>query len=766
MRDVFYVFFRHSRPAALAFFAVLVTVSVYVASKPQSYRSEARLMVRLGRESVSLDPTAATGKTVSVSKSHQNEINSELEIIQSRDLLASVAAKTLVGNLDGGTELLEAARNEAAADLAERLRVEALEDTNIIRIAYDDPDRSRAQTVLTELIERYLERHIEVYRTPGAYEFFSEQVAERARKINELEIRTRDLKNESGIASIEDEREGLLERVHRRMLEIEDQRAELAAIDAERESADLAMPQVSDLRAELASIEAEKASVTDALFADDREASTAAGEPQRSTESLREELNTLRIQEEDLSARFTDAYPPLRSVRTRIAEAKRLLDSAKVSRQVELSAQIESQVGTQRSSFLARLDSRRAALQARIDSHLAGFSAQLDLRRSAVLARIRVLEGQVRIARERLEELNGQEILLARLNHELEEQRANYSRYAESLEQARIDQALENEQISNISLVQPATFPVAAQGPSRAFLVALGLILAAMAGTGVAFCLEFLDDSIHSPSVAEDRLQLPVLAALPKSVPDSTSGELFLRNGVGVVGGVTAELSALRDQLRSWRSDRSRAFPSSSPEEVASISKGVLRVRPGHGPSSPALLAITSCEIGSGVSTIASSVAAALARDGVKVLLVRTSGGLNGALADKAHSNGHRARGERGIEAGAKVTAEGVGLHTLDVSSLEHGSLSSVDELLWQLRSGAQDFEFVILDLPEISGMDSTTRLAALSDGVLLVVQADNTRWQAVDRAKQILVKAQANVLGTVINRRQFPIPEWLYARL
>ena len=69
-----------------------VAVGVLVAW-PRKYESEAKLFVRLGRESVALDPTATTGATVQVQESRENQLNSARDMLRSRALLEAVVAK-------------------------------------------------------------------------------------------------------------------------------------------------------------------------------------------------------------------------------------------------------------------------------------------------------------------------------------------------------------------------------------------------------------------------------------------------------------------------------------------------------------------------------------------------------------------------------------------------------------------------------------------------------------------------------------------------
>ena len=51
-------------------------------------------------------------------------------------------------------------------------------------------------------------------------------------------------------------------------------------------------------------------------------------------------------------------------------------------------------------------------------------------------------------------------------------------------------------------------------------------------------------------------------------------------------------------------------------------------------------------------------------------------------------------------------------------------------------------------------------------DGVVIVIEAGKTREQVAVRAKKELEEAGGKVLGVVLNKRKFYIPEWIYKRL
>jgi uncharacterized protein involved in exopolysaccharide biosynthesis len=90
LRDVYTVIFRHKTKVLWFFFSLMATLIVGTLLAANIYQSTAKLMVRLGRESVSLDPTATTGKMINISTDSETQINSELEILNSRELAERV----------------------------------------------------------------------------------------------------------------------------------------------------------------------------------------------------------------------------------------------------------------------------------------------------------------------------------------------------------------------------------------------------------------------------------------------------------------------------------------------------------------------------------------------------------------------------------------------------------------------------------------------------------------------------------------------------
>lgn len=77
-----------------------------------------------------------------------------------------------------------------------------------------------------------------------------------------------------------------------------------------------------------------------------------------------------------------------------------------------------------------------------------------------------------------------------------------------------------------------------------------------------------------------------------------------------------------------------------------------------------------------------------------------------------------------------------------------------------------EQFDCTLLDAPPITLSPESASLARWTDGVVLVVHAGKTRWEVVQQAKTRLEEAGAKVLGVVLNRRKFVIPQFLYGRI
>ena len=74
--------------------------------------------------------------------------------------------------------------------------------------------------------------------------------------------------------------------------------------------------------------------------------------------------------------------------------------------------------------------------------------------------------------------------------------------------------------------------------------------------------------------------------------------------------------------------------------------------------------------------------------------------------------------------------------------------------------------DWVLFDSPPITHHMDSVVLAPKVDGVVMVVEAERTRWEVAENARKSIKGGNGNVLGVILNKRRYPIPEWLYTRL
>jgi capsular exopolysaccharide synthesis family protein len=91
------------------------------------------------------------------------------------------------------------------------------------------------------------------------------------------------------------------------------------------------------------------------------------------------------------------------------------------------------------------------------------------------------------------------------------------------------------------------------------------------------------------------------------------------------------------------------------------------------------------------------------------------------------------------------------------------GTSDSLHNTIQQLRS---QFDYVLIDSPPMNLFNDAVRLAAAGDGIALVLKANSSRREIAQRMLREARAANVRVLGAVLNKRTFPVPESIYKRL
>ena len=497
LADFISALFRNKKKVIFIPLMIIGLAAVVILFAPRTYRSEAKLFLQIGRESVNLDPTATTGDTISVqSNTRDHEIVTAMESIKSRGTIERVVDKlgdeVVLGKAGAGAKepnaLVKTIRNvmgqvgnvlkqidpisdrERAIILIERnLNIEAENDSTLITAKYEAETPELAQLVTKTLIEVYKEEHRRMHRTKGSLEFFQNQRQELEVELTQTVDSLRQAKNRMGVVSIDSRRQTLESRLGNIELRLYSNLQSLAASKAT----------VADLKKQFATTP-------------ERLVAAKTTVPNTGTDLLREQVFALQVLMLDQQTKYSEDHPSLQATREQLREAQAMLDTESIDRE-ETTDDINPNYSTLSLSL------------AQEESQLAGFAAQskeLNEQRDLVAAD--------------LEKLNDNELELDKLQREASLVRTNFFRSAENLRKALDDEELDEQAITNAIEMQAATLAEKPVSPNKLLIGALAMMLSFFSVGALILVSEKLSTPIYKEEQLEESLQLPVFGTLPE----------------------------------------------------------------------------------------------------------------------------------------------------------------------------------------------------------------------------------------------------------
>lgn len=307
------------------------------------------------------------------------------------------------------------------------------------------------------------------------------------------------------------------------------------------------------------------------------------------------------------------------------------------------------------------------------------------------------------------------------------------------LESARIAEA---QKISEISVVDPALVPLNPKGLPKAGYPLLGILVGLMGGIGLAFFLEYIDDSVKTIETIEEELNLPVYGIIP---------EIKLQNKK-IKRKDTREL----DETSKMSERLITHFEPKSPIAEAYRSLRTNIQFAGIQEKAKTLL-ITSSFSSEGKTTTAANLCITLAQLGSKTILIDS---------DMRNPTLHLIFGKQ-KEPGLSNFIVGVsdlneiivpsGVEDLDIitsgpippNPSELLSSKRLNELTDDIKA---NYDFIIFDSPPVIAVTDAAILSSKVHGVFLIIEAGKTSKGICLRAKALLEKVNANILGVVLN--------------
>ena len=483
VRDVANVLFRHKLLICVTFLAVAVGTAVFTFLMPNEYESRMKILVKNTRSDVPITPERTTGATSSYFENDvsENQINSEIELLTSEDLLKQVVTEcglyrsgpsisTRLG-LKEATRSSAAQVEEATRKLAKDLAITPVKKANLIEIKYTSGSPELAANVLKKLQDLYLDKHLKLHRTPGTYEFFKGQ-AER---------------HEDQLQSAEKELSGFQQSMN---------------VVSLTQQKDQTVQKLTEAKSKLLETETFLREVNDRIAKGQQQMQTLAPRVVTQSRALpnqysAERLNTLIVELQNrrtqLLTKFRSDDRLVREVDQQIKDTRKALEKA--------SQETATEQSTGPNPLRQTLESELA--RSRVDQ-------------AGALGRREMLAGQVQQYEVQLSRLEGITAQYDDLNRKVKQSEDNYQLYKKKEEEKVITDELDQNKITNVSIAEAPSQPQLPVKPNRPLNLILGVFLGVLLSIGSVVVAEFMRDTVLTPRDLELLTGGRVLASLPK----------------------------------------------------------------------------------------------------------------------------------------------------------------------------------------------------------------------------------------------------------
>src|SRR6266567_1321825 len=330
-----------------------------------------------------------------------------------------------------------------------------------------------------------------------------------------------------------------------------------------------------------------------------------------------------------------------------------------------------------------------------------------------------------------LKQLPAAERDLARLMRYTKVNADIYTFLLQKHEEARIAKA---STISNINVIDPAITPSAPIKPNKKKNLLLGLLVGAMLGIGLAIFQEYLDDTIKDAEEATRAVGLPLLAVIPFIA--SRDMEENAQHSVSLITQMEPK-SSVAEAFRSLRT--SLHFSAINREKK--------------------ILLLTSTFPSEGKSTISANLANTLSQTWARVLIIDC---------DLRRSSLHEKFGHSKVPGLTELLTgdttfttachnsglPGVDLISAGTTPPNPAELLGSEAMRRFLETHRDGYDHIVIDAPPALAVTDAPVLTAMSDMVLVVMEAGRVPLKAAQRMREMLASIQAPVAGLVVNDR------------
>ena len=398
----------------------------------------------------------------------------------------------------------------------------------------------------------------------------------------------------------------------------------------------------------------------------------------------------------------------------------------------------------------------------KIDAQLKGLEAELEKAPPEIVTSIQrryeAAASRESLLRRSYEQQKGtttqqtrDQIDLLAMTQELE---SNRQRLNLLVQRQREFQLANGDRSNEVSIATYSRLPKEPIGPPRFRNIFVAFLLSLMAGIGLAFLLDFLDDTLKSVDDVDRYLHLPALALIPAA---RDRGRLL------GIGGPPAPSQPSDTTALALVNDAQSPIA----ESYRHLRTSLLLSSAGQPPKT---ILMTSSQPSEGKTTTAVNTAFMLAQTGASVLIVdcdlrrprlhahfgvANSRGLTNWLS-----------GERDLDNLLQTHSTQPNLKFLTSGPVppNPAELLGSDEMRKLLTELGEVFTHIVIDSPPAISFTDASILSTMVDGVVLVVHGGRSSRAVVRRAKQQLLDVGAHIFGVVLNNVKVETQDYYYS--
>jgi uncharacterized protein involved in exopolysaccharide biosynthesis len=474
VRSVIETCIRRKRILLTVFLLCIAATVAAIYLLPPRYEATMTILVQTARETplVSSEPDRVVQITPSVT---EEQVNSEMELLHSRDLLTEVIDKT-----QGSSRMSPGQKEQALRALSKALVVSVVRNSNVLAVSYTDSSPAKAQAVLHLVGDAYLAKHLTLSHPSGTFGFFKAQADQAHKLLTDAQQQLSDLKAREGLTSLDDEKAALFKQIN-------SDDADLTQLQGMiEENSGLAGAAHTEMSGISSRIPTQVRTVPN----------------QQSIEQLNTMLAQLTNQRIGLLAKFTPNDRFVKEVDEEIANVRKSLE------------EVEGTAAQEKTTDVNPVSQELEQTWAKSRVNLKG----LEAHRAVVAAQKTQLQDQ-------LSTLEKQTADYDALQSTVTEDQRNYDLYAQKRDQAQIDEAMDKQRFLNVAIADPPSASMVAIQPRPKLYLALGLFTALILSVGSSLFVEMSRDTFYTPAELERALGLPTLATVPrKGIRSPASG--------------------------------------------------------------------------------------------------------------------------------------------------------------------------------------------------------------------------------------------------